>query len=95
MLFDTEALNRIPNDQVFRVVLMETDFMTGKMEKLLFVAKKGLANDWAIYTMRPMGERALSFNISNCVSFGDKVTTFENIKKVVPCTEDVLKYYRR
>jgi hypothetical protein len=57
-------------------------------KKLLWVAKCGDANDWAIYTH--WEENGLAYVLSN----GDKVSKY-NVAKLVPCTDDVLEAYRR
>lgn len=56
--------------------------------KLLWVAKRGGFHDWAIYTHWKDSGR------SHVLSNGDKVTSEDNIKKLVPCTEEALKMYR-
>lgn len=59
---------------------------SGKM--LRWVAVKGYGDDWTIY---------IHFNIHDNIwvsLHGDKVTSSNNIKLLVPCTNEVFKKYR-
>jgi hypothetical protein len=56
-----------------------------------FVAVKGGGNDWAVYYALSVSKYPLYYIMSN----GDKMTNPESIKKCVPCTDEVLKLYRR
>jgi hypothetical protein len=62
--------------------------MTGGEGMLKWVAKKGWANDWCVYT------HYAHFYWEYIESNGDKVCGKENIQKVVPCTEEVFELYR-
>ena len=62
--------------------------MTNSGRMLKWVAKKGYADDWGIYCH--WSESGYEFVISN----GDKVTSERNIKRLMPCTEEVFKKYR-
>lgn len=67
--------------------ILMTDYDIGK--ELLWIAKKGHGyDDWCIYAH--WAENGLDFVITN----GDKVTSERNIKKLVPCTEEVYSLYR-
>lgn len=66
--------------------LFMTDSDIGR--KLLWVAKRGSAHDWAIYTY--WAEYGIQYVINN----GEKVTYKSNIKKLVPCTDAALNLYR-
>lgn len=55
---------------------------------LLWIAKKGSANDWAIYTH--WESKGFLFVLEQ----GDKVNGADNIKKLVNCDPNVLKLYR-
>ena len=59
---------------------------TGRMLK--WVAVKGYADDWCVYTH--FADNDWDFIRRS----GDKVTGKENIQKVVPCDEDVFSCYR-
>ena len=60
-----------------------------------WVAVKGYANDWAVYVGR-LEKPALSENdIVEISQTGDKVCSDTNIRSCVPCTDDVLKLYRK
>lgn len=57
-------------------------------KNLLWVAKRGRINDWAIYIH--WAERGEDYVIDH----GDKVTSPSNIKKLVPCTDEAFNRYR-
>ena len=63
-----------------------TNSNKGKMLK--WVAKKGYANDWCVYCH--WSEQGWDYVITN----GDKVTSESNIRKLVPCIDEVFKLYR-
>lgn len=56
--------------------------------KLRWVAKRGEIHDWAIYIT--WASYGLEFALTN----GDKITSQANIKKLVPCNEEALSWYR-
>lgn len=58
-------------------------------DKLLWVAKRGRINDWAIYIH--WEENGETFVINH----GVKVRQKDHIKKLVPCTDEALKNYRQ
>lgn len=57
-------------------------------DKMIWVAKKGYANDWCIYIH--WAENGIDYALSN----GDKVNNDSNIRKLVPCENDVFNSYR-
>lgn len=57
-------------------------------KKLLWIAKRGGIEDWAIYTH--WAENGMQFVIEN----GDKVKGEWNIKKLVPCDQEAFERYR-
>ena len=63
-------------------------FMTNNGGELRWVAVKGYANDWAIYC------NWAHQSIDWIRSYGDKVHSDSNIKRCVPCEDEVLKLYR-
>jgi hypothetical protein len=66
-------------------------YMTDKRigDPLLWVAKCGRINDWAIYIhWEENGETYV-------LNHGDKVRYREHIKKLVPCTDEAFKKYRQ
>lgn len=63
-----------------------TDTNVGEM--MIWIAKKGSADDWAIYLCWKW--QGWQF----CETQGQKVCNLENIKKLVPCDEEVIKKYR-
>ena len=89
-----EQFDKIPDGDVFVKGEIENSpfgvYMTdsNKNKMLKWVAKKGYANDWCIYCH--WSESGFDFVISN----GDKVCGEENIKKLVPCTDELFKQYR-
>lgn len=92
MRIDLVTFNMIPANSVFACGIAEDRpgglNMTGSSGKLLWVAKKGNANDWCIYA-HWLG-KGFNFVLTN----GDKVRDENNILNVVPCTDDVLARYR-
>ena len=94
MILTEQQFHDIPAGNIFVIGEVEnsplgiymTDSNKGKMMKWL--AKKGCANDWCIYIH--WSESGFDFVESN----GDKVTSEDNIKKLVPCTDEVFKQYR-
>ena len=56
--------------------------------QLRWVAKKGYANDWAIYAHFAIN------SVEFVADHGDKVCSERNIKTCVPCSEDMFKQYR-
>ncbi|MBA7471382.1 hypothetical protein ES707_06688 [subsurface metagenome] len=63
-------------------------FMSPTGGELHWLAIKGYANDWCIYC-------SWSFhNIDWIKAHGDKVVTEINIRKCVPCDDEVFKAYR-
>jgi hypothetical protein len=63
-------------------------FMTGSGRTLKWVAVKGYAKDWCIYTH--YADNTWEFVQSN----GDKVSGEKNIKRCVPCDDEVFAGYR-
>lgn len=57
-------------------------------EELRWVAKKGWGYDWAIYC------HWVDKSVDWVTHFGNKITGENNIKKCVPCTEEMFKIYR-
>ena len=57
-------------------------------KKMIWAAKRGRIHDWAIYIH--WAEKGLDYVITN----GDKVTSIENIQKLVPSDEGAIKMYR-
>ncbi len=62
--------------------------MTNSGKELKWVAKRGQIHDWAIY----IGWATQS--TEDIKAHGDKVTSKENIKKLVPCDDEALEMYR-
>lgn len=56
--------------------------------KLRWVAKRGEIHDWAIYIT--WASYGLEFALTN----GDKITSQDNIKKLVPCDDEAFNWYR-
>ena len=89
-----DRFNAVPDGEVFSKGEIENSpdgiYMTDtrKGEMLKWVAKKGYGNDWGIYIH--WAESGYDFVITN----GDKVTSESNIKKLVPCTDELFELYR-
>ena len=68
--------------------------MSNSGRDLIWIAKKGIGFDWAIYTGiidEGLNDRE---NILYILKYGSKVTNGANIMKCVPCEEAVFKLYR-
>jgi hypothetical protein len=62
--------------------------MFGTKDPLRWIAKKGYADDWCIYTY-------WAYNSWDFIeNSGEKVMSKENIMNVVPCSEEVFLKYR-
>lgn len=92
-MLTVEEFDKIPDGAIFRMGLI-SDSVTGcnidGSDKLLkFVAKKGNANDWAVYVGR---DEESSYDEVRYQ--GGKTFLPVNILNCVPCTTEVLKRYR-
>lgn len=56
--------------------------------KMMWIAKRGQANDWAIYIGWEEN------NVGWIAANGDKVNSIDHIQKLVPCDEEALAAYR-
>lgn len=85
-----EIFDALQPGEVIRTVTTKLHNITGKNEELLFVAVKGQSGiDWAIYFHFP------HYGVEHIKRVGDKVHSKEEILSLCPCTEGVLKKYRR
>ncbi len=87
-----EQFNNIPYRHVMGSGVItnspEGIYMTTSGGSLKWIAKKGGGNDWAIY---------IHWHTSTddfILTQGDKVVREEDIKKCVPCTDEVFNLYR-
>ena len=91
-MLNMESFSKIDSGKVFAqgesTDSPEGLYMEGTNRPLKWVAVKGYAEDWCVYTH--FSERGFAFVRTN----GDKVKDKHNIQKVVPCEEDVFKRYR-
>jgi hypothetical protein len=91
-MITVEEFNKIPHGDVFATGEIENSqkgiYMTTDGGILKWAAKKGDANDWAVYCY--WNHASLAYVLSN----GQKVSNNENIQKCVPCEKGVLKLYR-
>lgn len=62
---------------------------TGTMLK--WVASRGGIHDWAIYLDNPYSPRS---SYESVADLGDKLHNRETVKKLVPCNEEALSWYR-
>ncbi|HEX3100787.1 MAG TPA: hypothetical protein VHQ01_03285 [Pyrinomonadaceae bacterium] len=87
-----EQFDELPAGEPFKTGLIvdspEGIYMTGSGQMLRFVATKGHANDWAVYVH--WSEKSEAYIREN----GDKVIGPVNIRRCVPCDEDVFGRYR-
>ena len=94
MIMTLTELESIPSGAVFAEGTTTNDpegvYMTDhrRGDKLKWVAKKGGILDWAIYCDWAEATR------EHCISNGQKVTSRDNIRKLVPCTDEMMKVYR-
>ncbi len=87
-----DQFNQLPDGEQFATgTISDNEFgidMNTSNELLRFVAVKGYADDWCVYChFATYGERY----ISEC---GDKITFEVNIRRVVPCDDEVFARYR-
>lgn len=89
-----EQLNTLPPQTVFAKGITTNDpegiYMTDyrKGDTLLWMAIRGAIHDWCIYIYwEELGEEF-------CLCNGDKVSSKDNIKKLVPCDEKAFSKYR-
>ena len=89
-----EQFEKLPEGEIFQTGLTTNDengaYMTNHKygHSLRYIAKKGYANDWALYVSWD------SKNAEQVAESGDKVILKSNIMNIVPCTEEVFKRYR-
>lgn len=87
-----EEFDKIPDGDVFRTGTLpdspEGLNMTNSGRMLKWIAKKGYANDWAIYC-----HWADSSDVY-VRQHGQKVASESNILNAVPCVKEVLNRYR-
>lgn len=87
-----EKFNEVPNGAIIAMGISPNSedgtFMTNSGGELRWVAKKGYGNDWAVYCYWSHA------SIEYVMQHGDKVTSESNIKKCVPCTDEVFNLYR-
>lgn len=62
--------------------------MTNSDEKLRWVACRGGIHDWAIYI------HIAGYDEDWVKRHGDKVHSYEHIKKLVPCDDEAIEMYR-
>jgi len=95
MQITKEIFDKIPDGNIFAVGVIPNSpeglFMTRSdiNRLLLWSAKKGLGNDWAIYCGW-LDENS----IDSVTRIGDKIHDKNHIKKCVNCTDYVLEKYR-
>jgi len=91
-ILDSGTFDLLPQGEIFdsgEVVDNPTGInMTNSGDLLKWVAVKGYGEDWAIYIHWAYQD------INYIKKSGDKVFSPENIRKLVPCTEEVFKRYR-
>jgi hypothetical protein len=91
-MLDLEQFNKIPSGTDFASGIAfdspEELNMTGSGKSLKWIAVKGWANDWSIYTHWD------EYDWDYVKRSGDKVMSREHIKFLVPCDRDVFNKYR-
>jgi hypothetical protein len=93
-MLTVEYLNSIKPHTVFSKGTIENSpigvWMTVENagKELMWVAKTGAIGDWSIYIH--WADRGYDYVVSN----GDKVSSEANIKRLMPCTDEVFARYR-
>jgi len=87
-------LAEVKPGEVFCLVVETVTFMTGKPLELLFVAKRGEIDDWALYCTRIFPGDIIDNAVDRCCKSGDKVTDTNNIKHIVNCNDHMINHYR-
>jgi hypothetical protein len=93
-ILSKDQFDLIPDGEVFDSGVLPNSpkglYMTSNNlgKELRWVAKKGDGYDWAIYCF--WAEKPVEW----VVKFGDKVTNGVDIRKCVPCDDEVFKLYR-
>ncbi len=94
-MLTVEQLDAMPQGTIFATGEIENSpegiYMTNSDigRKLRWVAKRGGIADWTIYC-----HWADSYSIQEVAEEGDKVPE-RDIRKLVPCTDEALKRFRR
>ena len=87
-----EEFNQVPNGTVFATGVLPNSpeglFMTRDGGNLKWIAKKGHANDWAIYCHWSYRDEEW------ILKHGDKIHNKEHVKLCVPCSNEVFNSYR-
>ena len=85
-----EEFKEIPEGSIFRVVTTKWHTVERGNPELTFVCKKGDGYaDWAIYY--GFADKGVSYICSN----GLKLTQENSILSIFPCSDEVLKLYRK
>lgn len=90
-----KEFNKIPMGEHFRMGVFSDSptglYMTSEDHNKLikFVAVKGGADDWAVYVGN------IEDSYQQVALNGLKITSEDNIMRAVPCTDDVLRRYRK
>ena len=91
-LMTIERFNRIPNGDIIArgqtIDSPEGINLSATGQTLKWIAVKGYGNDWSIYVAK------FSCSWEYVRRFGDKVAWAQNIRKLVPCEDEVMIRYR-
>lgn len=107
-MIDLEEFKELPHDTIFDTGVFidssEEGFIDGLPtihaqntggKRMAWVAVKGMIHDWAIYYAHEKIEFLDTLTPLIFVrNHGMKLYEYKNIKKLVPCSDDVLKCYR-
>lgn len=89
-----QQLKTIPPQTIFAQGTVKNHpddvFMTTSRvgDKMVWVAKRGIIHDWAIYIH--WAERGAGY----AANYGDKIHSEEIIRRLVPCTDEAFSMYR-
>lgn len=90
--FTTTELCQLPPDTILDTGTCEDSedgiYLSGTGYKLKWVAKTSAANDWCIYY------HFENYSDEFILQHGQKVRLKEEIKRCIPCTDEVLTRYR-
>lgn len=104
-ILNENEFNEISHGEVFRVVVTSElgPYISQSVigDQLMFVAKKGHFNDWAIYVSRltpashwPSALDSYFDAVNYTKTHGDKLHNEDAIRNIVPCTNEVYLKYR-
>ena len=83
-----EKLNSFPLASIIATNVLYEPILSKEIVRWVAVVGRGI-HDWAIYYQNE------DWDLDRIKDYGDKITIKSLIQYLVPCTEEVLKMYRR